>query len=107
MVDGVLQDVHWADSNFGYFPSYAIGNIISVQVWQRAASDIGDLDREFERGEFDGLREWLQEHVHRWGRALEPAQLLERIVGGPLDADPYLAYLRAKVEALESSSVPS
>jgi carboxypeptidase Taq len=106
VVDGVLQDVHWSDSNFGYFPTYAIGNIISVQLWERAASELGDLDGEFERGEFDALREWLGEHVHRWGRAVEPPQLLERIVGGPLDPEPYLAYLRTKVEALESGSVP-
>ena len=102
IVDGVLQDVHWSDSNFGYFPTYALGNVISVQLWDRATSELGDLDREFERGEFGSLREWLREHVHRWGRTFEPADLLERIVGGPLDAEPYLAYLRAKVAALDS-----
>jgi carboxypeptidase Taq len=102
IVEGVLQDVHWSDSNFGYFPTYAIGNVISTQLWERAASDLGDLDLEFERGEFGPLREWLREHLHRWGRAFEPAELLERVVGGPLDAEPYLAYLRAKVEALGS-----
>ncbi len=102
VVEGVLQDVHWSDSNFGYFPTYALGNVISVQLWERATSELGDLDREFERGEFGSLREWLREHVHRWGRTFEPAELLERIVGGPLDAEPYLAYLREKVEALQS-----
>jgi carboxypeptidase Taq len=103
VVEGVLQDVHWSDSNFGYFPTYALGNVISVQLWERATSELGDLDDEFERGEFGPLREWLREHVHRWGRTFEPAELLERIVGGPLDAEPYLAYLRGKVEALESA----
>jgi carboxypeptidase Taq len=103
IVDGVLQDVHWSDSNFGYFPSYALGNVISVQLWERATSELGDLDEQFERGEFDSLREWLREHVHRWGRVFEPPQLLERAVGGPLDAEPYLAYLRGKVEALEAA----
>ena len=103
VLEGVLQDVHWSDSNFGYFPTYALGNVISVQLWERATSELGDLDGAFERGEFGPLREWLGEHVHRWGRAFEPAELLERIVGGPLDAEPYLAYLREKVEALESS----
>jgi carboxypeptidase Taq len=102
VVDGVLQDVHWSDSNFGYFPTYAIGNVISVQLWERATSERGDLDGEFERGEFGSLREWLREHVHRWGRAFEPPELLERVVGGPLDPEPYLAYLHAKVEELES-----
>ena len=72
----------------------------ATQLWERAAEDLGDLDPEFERGEFGSLREWLGEHVHRWGRTFEPAELLERVVGGPLDAEPYLAYLNAKVEAL-------
>jgi carboxypeptidase Taq len=100
VVDGVLQDVHWSDSNFGYFPTYAIGNVIAVQLWERALEDLPDLDRDFERGEFGSLREWLGEHVHRWGRALEPPELLRRVVGSPLDAGPYLAYLRSNVEAL-------
>jgi carboxypeptidase Taq len=102
VVDGVLQDVHWSDSNFGYFPTYAIGNVISVQLWERATADLSDLDTEFERGDFDSLREWLREHVHRWGRAFEPPELLERVVGGPLDPEPYLLYLQQKVEALEA-----
>ena len=105
VVDGVLQDVHWSDSNFGYFPTYALGNVIAVQLWERATSELGDLDGDFERGEFGSLREWLREHVHRWGRVFEPPRLLERIVGGPLDAEPYLAYLHAKVDALGSGSV--
>jgi carboxypeptidase Taq len=103
VVEGVLQDVHWSDSNFGYFPSYALGNVISVQLWERATAELGDLDEEFERGEFGSLREWLREHVHRWGRAFEPPVLLERAVGGPLDPEPYLAYLRTKVEALATT----
>jgi carboxypeptidase Taq len=102
VIDGVLQDVHWSDSNFGYFPTYAIGNVIATQLWERATSELGDLDRAFERGEFESLREWLRERVHRWGRVFEPAELLERAVGRPLDAEPYLAYLREKVDALGS-----
>jgi carboxypeptidase Taq len=100
VVDGVLQDVHWSDSNFGYFPTYALGNVISVQLWERATSELGDLDPEFERGEFGSLSGWLRQHVHRWGRAFEPPELLARTVGGPLDPEPYLAYLHAKVDAL-------
>jgi carboxypeptidase Taq len=76
--------------------------VISIQLWERATSELGDFDDEFERGEFGSLREWLREHVHRWGRVFEPAELLERVVGGPLDAEPYLAYLQAKVAALDS-----
>jgi carboxypeptidase Taq len=101
VVDGVLQDVHWSDSNFGYFPTYALGNVIAVQLWERITRDLPGVDTAFERGDFGSLREWLREHVHRWGRALTPPELLERAVGGPLDAAPYIAYLRMKVEALE------
>jgi carboxypeptidase Taq len=103
VVDGVLQDVHWADSNFGYFPTYALGNVIAVQLWERLTCDVPDLDEEFGRGNFAPLRAWLRDHVHRWGRALTPPELLERAVGAPLDAEPYLAYLRSKVEALTAS----
>jgi carboxypeptidase Taq len=96
--EGVLQDVHWADSSLGYFPTYALGNVISVQLWDRAVADLGDLEPQFERGEFAPLREWLGAHVHRWGRALTPSELLQRAVGGPLDPQPYLVYLRRKLE---------
>ena len=104
-VEGVLQDVHWSDSNFGYFPTYALGNVISVQLWERARAELGDLDEQFERGEFAPLREWLGRRVHRFGRALEPGELLERAAGGPLDPEPYLAYLRAKLSGLYGVAV--
>ncbi len=100
VVAGVLQDVHWADSNFGYFPTYALGNVISLQLWERAAAELGDVDAQFERGEFGALRAWLGEHVHDWGRTFEPPELLDRVVGAPLDPEPYLAYLRGKTEEL-------
>ena len=99
-VEGVLQDVHWSDSNFGYFPTYALGNVISVQLWDRARTELGDLDEQFERGDFAPLRMWLGERVHRFGRALEPGELLERAAGGPLDPEPYLAYLRDKLASV-------
>jgi carboxypeptidase Taq len=105
VVEGVLQDPHWADSSFGYFPSYALGNVVSVQLWERAVADVGDLDACFERGDFRPLREWLGDRVHRWGRALEPQELLERTTGSRLDAEPYLAYLRAKLGELYAGAV--
>ena len=103
LLDGVLQDVHWSDASFGYFPTYALGNVISVQLWQRAEADLPDLDAQFERGEFAPLREWFREHVHRWGRTFTPPELLERVTGGTLDPEPYLAYLRRKVDELHAT----
>jgi len=102
---GVLQDVHWSDMSFGYFPTYALGNVVSVQLWERATSDLGDLDELFERGEFAPLREWLRQHVHRRGRAFTPQELLQRVVGGGMDALPYLGYLERKLGELFGAAV--
>ena len=71
-VHGVLQDVHWAEGIFGYFPTYALGNVIAGQVWARVTADLPDLDERFAAGDFAPLREWLAEHVHRFGRRYLP-----------------------------------
>ena len=102
---GVLQDVHWSDLSFGYFPTYALGNVISVQLWERALGDLGDLDEQFERGEFAPLREWLGTQVHRYGRMLTPQELLQRTVGGGMDPAPYLGYLERKLGELFGAAV--
>jgi carboxypeptidase Taq len=96
---GVLQDVHWSEGIFGYFPTYALGNVIAGQLWERVTADLPDLDERFAAGDFAPLREWLGERVHRLGRRLMPSDLLVQVVGGPLDPAPYLAYLEAKLEA--------
>jgi carboxypeptidase Taq len=96
---GVLQDVHWSEGIFGYFPTYALGNVIAGQLWARVTAELPDLDERFAAGDFAPLRAWLGEHVHRVGRRLMPGELLERVVGGPLDPGPYLNYLEAKLEA--------
>jgi carboxypeptidase Taq len=102
---GVLQDVHWSDMSFGYFPTYALGNVVSVQLWEKAVADLGDLDEQFERGEFGPLREWLGEHVHRHGRAFAPQELLQRVTGSAIDAAPYLRYLERKLGELYPAAV--
>ena len=94
---GVLQDVHWSGGSFGYFPTYALGNVIAAQVWERLREDVPDVDERMALGEFGPIREWLREHVHRHGRKFLPRELLERVVAGPLDADPYLRYLQGKL----------
>jgi carboxypeptidase Taq len=94
---GVLQDVHWSGGSFGYFPTYLLGTIASVQIWETARADLTDLDAQMEAGEFGPLREWLGDKLYRWGRRLPPDEQLRRIVGGPLDAEPYVGYLKAKV----------
>jgi carboxypeptidase Taq len=93
---GVLQDMHWSIGYFGYFPTYQLGNVASVQIWERARAELGDLEEQFSRGEFAPLREWLREHIYRHGSRYPPGDLLRRVTGSDLDPEPYLEYLRAK-----------
>jgi carboxypeptidase Taq len=95
--NGVLQDMHWAGGSFGYFPTYTLGNVVSVQIWERLKEDLGDLDESFERGEFGALREWLTEHLYVLGRKFTPQDTIERVTGNKIDAKPYLRYLRDKL----------
>ena len=95
---GVLQDTHWAGGQIGYFATYLLGSVMSVQIWQRMADDVPDVDEQIERGEFQALREWLGDHVHRHGKKFSPQETLRRAIGTTIDPRPYLAYLSAKYE---------
>jgi carboxypeptidase Taq len=103
---GVLQDVHWSGGAMGYFPTYALGNVISLQIWQRVRDELPDLDDALAGGDPTPLGDWLREHVYRHGRKYTPKELLERVVGTPqIDPEPYIAYLREKVEGLRAVAV--
>jgi carboxypeptidase Taq len=92
---GVLQDVHWSGGSIGYFSTYLIGTVASVQIWEAARRDVPDLEDRVGRGEFAPLREWLGEHVHALGRKFSPQETLRRATGSSLSAQPYLDYLRS------------
>jgi carboxypeptidase Taq len=93
---GVLQDTHWAVGLFGYFPSYTVGNVLSVQLFEAAVEGRPEIMTEMERGEFGTLLGWLRENVHRHGQKYEPDDLIERATGSPPDTAPYLRYLQTK-----------
>jgi carboxypeptidase Taq len=99
---GVLQDAHWSGGGFGYFPTYLLGTVLSVQIWEKARAAISDVEEQIERGEFGALHAWLRENIYSLGRKLTPAETVERVVGGPIDPQPYLAYLRDKLEPATS-----
>jgi carboxypeptidase Taq len=93
---GVLQDIHWADGLFGYFPTYAIGSVLSVQFFDAALKAHPDIPEETRSGRFSTLLGWLRENVHRHGSRYYPHELVERTNGHPLDTVPYLRYLEDK-----------
>ena len=97
---GVLQDMHWAAGHIGYFSTYALGNVISAQIWERVTEELPDVTSSSARASSAPLREWLQEHLYRHGRKFTPKETLERLVGGGLDAEPYLRYLSGKLASL-------
>jgi carboxypeptidase Taq len=96
---GVLQDTHWASGLMGYFATYLLGTVMSVQIWEKVLEDVPTLEEQIERGEFASLREWLGEHVHQYGKKFSPQETLRRATGVTLDAKPYVAYLRTKYGA--------
>ncbi|MFA5551342.1 MAG: carboxypeptidase M32 [Trueperaceae bacterium] len=99
-LQGCLQDIHWSVGLFGYFPTYALGNLMSVQLFEAAERHVGDLEGAIRAGDFAPLLSWLRKNVHRHGNRYSPAELLERATGARLDAGPYLDYLRAKFGGL-------
>ena len=72
--------------------------MISVQIWDRVNGEIPELGEQIEQGDFGPLRDWLGEHLHRYGRMYPPAELVRRAAGAPIDPAPYVAYLRRKAE---------
>ena len=102
---GVLQDVHWSGGGIGYFPTYALGNVISLQIWAAVRDAIPDLDEQMEAGELVTLSAWLRDNLYSLGRKLTPKETIERLTGSPtIDPQPYLAYLREKLAALPASA---
>jgi carboxypeptidase Taq len=97
---GVLQDVHWSGGDIGYFATYALGNLIAAQLWERARADLPGLDESLAAGDGSSLRAWLGEHVHRFGRTFPPRELVRRATGSAIRVEPFLAYLNAKLRPI-------
>lgn len=98
--DGVLQDVHWSAGIFGYFPTYALGNLVSNQLWEKINQDIPELSSQIQNGNFAELLAWLRENVHRHGAKFKPQHLVKRIVGSKIAPEAYLKYLNDKFGAI-------
>lgn len=93
---GVLQDIHWASGTFGYFPTYCLGSLLSAQFYAQAVSELPQIPSQIEAGEFGPLLQWMRAKIHRVGRKFTPAELVQRVTGGPIRTEPFLAYVRQK-----------
>lgn len=93
---GVLQDVHWSGGSIGYFSTYALGNLVSAQLWEKIEKDIKGLDEKFRKGDFSELLGWLHKNIHQYGRKFEPQTLMLNVTGSKITPAPYVRYLKKK-----------
>jgi carboxypeptidase Taq len=97
---GCLQDVHWSAGLIGYFPTYTLGNLYAAQIFEKALEDMPTMHDDFERGDFSGLKGWLNTNLHVHGSRFEPAELCERITGRPLEPGPLLRHLNDQLRPI-------
>jgi carboxypeptidase Taq len=98
--EGVLQDVHWSDGAFGYFPSYCLGNMLAAQLWFRALALRPALEEDFARRDFSWLLAWLRENIHAQGRRFDALELARRVTGEELSPKSLVRYLRERYGAI-------
>ena len=93
---GVLQDVHWSYGAVGYFSTYALGNLVSAQLWEKINKEIRNLDDQIRKGQFGELLGWLRTNIHQFGHKYDPQDLVQRITGSKISPEPYVRYLTRK-----------
>lgn len=94
--EGCLQDIHWSMGAFGYFPTYALGNLYASQFFEAFERDFPDWESRVAMGELLFLREWLQMKIHQHGRTYRASELVQIVTGKKLSETPYLSYLTEK-----------
>jgi carboxypeptidase Taq len=99
---GVLQDIHWSGGMMGYFSTYALGNLISAQLWEKFKSINPDIDTQLRQGDFSSLLSWLRVKIHQYGRKYEPQELVQRVTKSRIESGPYLRYLNTKYSEIYS-----
>ena len=97
---GCLQDVHWSRPGFGYFPTYALGNLYAAQFFETAAAQDPAVTEELNRGQTGALLAWLRQNIHRHGKKFVPGELVQRVTGRPLSHDAFMRYATAKFSDL-------
>lgn len=97
---GCLQDIHWSLGDFGYFPTYALGNLLSAQLFETFAHAHPDWEAQLSSGKLYFIREWLKTNVHQWGRTYNLDQLTKKVTGKPLSEKPYCRYLKKKYKEI-------
>jgi len=96
----VLQDTHWSGGSFGYFPSYALGNIYSGMFLEKMEDDVPEWRESLRKGDFSPVLRWLRANVHSRGDLYDPAELVKVVTGKEMDVAPFLGYLEGKMSRI-------
>lgn len=96
--EGVLQDVHWSGGSFGYFPSYALGNMYAAQMMHSMRKGMPDLDARIENGELAPIKAYLTEHVYQYGKLKTPSDIIQSMTGEALNPQYLVDYLTKKTK---------
>lgn len=94
--EGCLQDIHWSMGAFGYFPTYALGNLYAAQFFNTLKREMPGLEGEIEKGNFPPLLSWLREKIHYPGNSMTAEELVKSVTGEPLNSRYFVEYLNNK-----------
>lgn len=94
--EGVLQDMHWSDGSFGYFPSYALGNLYGCQMLNTMLKENSTALTDLKNGDLTYINNWLSDNVHKYGSLYDSEELLERVTGEKLNPKYFIDYLNKK-----------
>lgn len=97
--EGVLQDIHWSQGSFGYFPSYALGNAFGAQIYEHMKKEM-DFDELLKLGKLSSIRDYLRDHIHKFGKLKTSRQILKDTTGEDFTPDYYIQYLKEKYQVL-------
>ena len=93
---GCLQDIHWSDGLIGYFPTYALGNLIASDLWLRIENEVTGINEQLAEGKFQPLLDWLISNLYCHASRYEPKELLQKVLGHGMRTGPFVDYLKAK-----------
>ena len=93
---GVMQDIHWSSGLIGYFPTYSLGNVLSMQYFNKMLADNPTIPAQIADGKFDTILGWLNTNIHQFGRKYTPTELTKRVTGEGINAQPYINYIVQK-----------
>ena len=98
--EGILQDMHWSDGSFGYFPTYLLGSIYDGMFLEEIEQEMGDIDKILSEGRIKEITKWLNDKIHKYGSTRTPAEVIENVCHKEISAEPLLKYFKDKYAAV-------